>query len=318
MDDTNDHQTERNAMKEHIDLPEWIFFGIAGITAFLVLLIIGFLIYAAAPVLKTSGIGFITSPVWNYDTHQYGVLIYLIDTLILTALTLAIAVPSGLLTAMYLAEWAPAWMEKILRPLVELLVGIPSVVYGLFGLLVLSNFFIDYLNPFVDHLLGFMPVFRNVHPDFHMSLLLTATILAVMVIPTIVALSQDAMRGVPDEYREASVALGATRWETVRYVVIPAAFPGIVTAVVLAMMRAMGETMAVVMLMGNSPQIPSSVFDTGETMTAKVLNDILWNIGDPEPMAALFGIAVAILLMEILAVAGVRLICSWAQKRSQS
>ena len=305
-------------MKGHTDLPGWIFFGIAGITAFLVVLIIGFLIYTAAPVLKTSGIGFITSSVWNYDTHQYGVLVYLIDTLILTALTLAIAVPSGLLTAMYLAEWAPVWMEKILRPLVELLVGIPSVVYGLFGLLFLSNFFLDYLNPWVDRVFGFIPIFRNLHPGSHVSLFLTAVILAVMVIPTIVALSQDAMRGVPDEYREASVALGATRWETMRHVVIPAAFPGIVTAVVLAMMRAMGETMAVVMLMGNTPYIPSSIFDQGYTMTAKILNDILWNVTDPEPRAALFGIAVIILLMEILAVAGVRLICSWAQKRSGS
>jgi phosphate transport system permease protein len=301
-----------------IDLPKGIFFTVAGITAFLVLIIIGFLVYSAAPVFRLSGIGFITSSVWSYETHQYGVLIYLTDTLILTALTLAIAVPSGLLTAMYLAEWAPAWMERILRPLVELLVGIPSVVYGLFGLLILSDFFLDYLNPLIDRLLGFIPVFRNIHPGTHVNLLLTATILAVMVVPTIVALSQDAMRGVPDEYREASFALGATRWETIRNVVIPAAFPGIVTAVVLAMMRAMGETMAVVMLMGNSPHIPVSVFDTGYTMTAKILNDLLWNINDPEARAALFGIAVVILLMEILAVAGVRLVCSWAQKRSGS
>ena len=226
--------------------------------------------------------------------------------------------PVGILTAMYLAEWAPAWMEKILRPLVELLVGIPSVVYGFFGLLILSDFFITYLNPFVDHVLGFIPIFRNVKPNFHVGLLLTATILAVMVIPTIVALSQDAMRGVPDEYREASIALGATRWETLRNVVIPAAFPGIVTAVVLAMMRAMGETMAVVMLMGNTPIIPASIFDEGYTMTAKILNDILYFVSFPEPRAALFGIAVVIFLMEILAVAGVRLICSWAQKRSGS
>ncbi len=315
---TTDRQIERNAMKHHIDLPEWIFFSIAGITAFLVILIIGFLIYAASPALETSGIGFITGSVWNYDTHQFGVLIYLIDTLLLTVLSLAIAVPAGLLTAMYLAEWAPAWMEKILRPLVELLVGIPSVVYGLFGLLILSGFFTNYLNPLLDHFLGFIPFFRNSHPGTHVGLLLTSTILAVMVIPTIVALSQDAMRGVPSEYREASVALGATRWETMRYVVIPSAFPGIVTAVILAMMRAMGETMAVVMLLGNTSQIPSSVFDTGYTMTAKILNDILWNINDPEARAALFGIAVMILLIEILAVAGVRVVCSWAFKGSQS
>jgi phosphate transport system permease protein len=305
-------------MNRDIDLPKWIFFGIAGITALLVFVIIGFLIYTASPVLKISGIGFITSSVWDYDTNQYGILVFLIDTIIVTALTLALAVPSGLLTAMYLAEWAPAWMEKILRPLVELLVGIPSVVYGLFGLLILSNFFMNYLDPFMDQTLGFIPIFRNIHPSLHVGLLLTSTILAVMVIPTIVALSQDAMRDVPDEYREASFALGATRWETVRNVVIPAAFPGIVTSVVLAMMRAMGETMAVVMLLGNTAQIPSSFFDEGYTMTAKILNDIYYYVSFPEPRAALFGIAVVIFLLEILAVAGVRLISSWAQKRSRS
>ena len=219
-------------MKKRIDFPTGIFFGIAGITALLVFVIIGFLIYTASPVLETSGIGFITTSVWNYDTNQYGIFIYIIDTILVTALTLALAVPVGLFTAMYLAEWAPAWMEKILRPLVELLVGIPSVVYGFFGLFILSNFFLSDFNPFVDHVLGFIPIFRNVRPYSHAGLLLTATILAVMVIPTIVALSQDAMRDVPDEYREASFALGATRWETIRNVVIPAAFPGIVTAVV--------------------------------------------------------------------------------------
>ena len=136
-----------------------------------------------------------------------------------------------------------------------------------------------------------------------------------MVIPTIVALSQDAMQGVPDEYREASIALGATRWETIRNVVIPAAFPGIVTAVILAMMRAIGETMAVVMLMGNVTKIPSSIFDVGYPMTAKILNDIMYYRCIPGTTAALFGIAVVIFLLEILAVAGVRLICFWAHKR---
>ena len=289
-------------MKKHIDLPKGIFFAIAGITAFLVFVIIGYLIYTAAPVLGTSGIGFITTSVWDYDTNQYGIYVFLIDTIILTALTLALAVPVGLLTAMYLAEWAPAWMERILRPLVELLVGIPSVVYGFFGLFILSNFFLSDLQPFVDHVLGFIPIFQNVRPYNHAGLLLTATILAVMVIPTIVALSQDAMKGVPDQYREASIALGATRWETIRNVVIPAAFPGIVTAVILAMMRAIGETMAVVMLMGNVTKIPSSIFDVGYPMTAKILNDIMYYVAFPEPRAALFGIAVVIFLLEILAV----------------
>ena len=303
-------------MNGRTDLHKTLFFGIAGLSACFVFAIIGFLIYAAAPVLETSGIGFITNSVWDYSTNQYGIFVFLVDTILLTALTLALAVPVGILTAMYLAEWAPAWMEKILRPLVELLVGIPSVVYGLFGFLILSNFFTDFFNPAIDHLFGFIPLFRNVHPNFHVGLLLAATVLTIMIVPTIVALSQDAMKDVPDEYREASIALGATRWETIRNVVIPAAFPGIVTAIILAMMRAMGETMAIVMLMGNTPVIPSSIFDQGYTMTAKILNDIMYWVSFPEPRAAIFGIAVVLFFMEVLAVAGVRFICAWAQKRS--
>jgi len=302
-------------MRDAVDLPKWTFFGIAGISALAVIVIIGFLLYTAFPVLGISGFGFITGTVWDYNTHQYGILIFLIDTIILTVLTLLIAVPAGLLTAIYLAEYAPPWLERIVRPLVELLVGIPSVVYGLFGILILSNFFVNDFNPFVDHILGFIPIFRNIHPGVHVSLFLSATILAIMVIPTIVALSHDALKGVPSDYREASLALGATRWETIRNVILPAAFPGIITAIILAMMRAMGETMAIVMLMGNVLQVPSSIFDMGYTLTAKILNDILWNINDPEAKAALFGIAVMIFLLEVLAVAGVRLVYSFAARR---
>jgi phosphate transport system permease protein len=305
-------------MKKDIDFPQWILFCVAGISALFIFIIIGFILLTAAPVLEKEGIGFFLTSNWDYSTNQYGIFIFLTDTIILTLLTLLIAVPFGILTAIYLAEWAPPWTAGIMRPLVELLVGIPSVVYGLFGLIILSNYFIDYLYPFTNTVLGFIPLFNNVHPQIHQGLFLTAIILAIMVIPTIVALSQDAMKGVQDEYREASFALGATKWETIRHVVIPAAFPGIITAIVLAMMRAIGETMAVVVLMGNSPMIPRSLFDEGYPMTAKILNDILYYMPEPEPRSALFAIAVVIFLFEIAAVAGVRLICSFIQKGSGS
>ena len=129
-----------------------------------------------------------------------------------------------------------------------------------------------------------------------------------MILPTIIALSQDAMRSVPREYREGSLALGATRWETLRSVVIPAAFPGIVTAIILGMMRAMGETMAVVMVLGNSDRIFQTIFDQGYVLTAKILNDVTFYMADPEPRAALFGIAVVIFLLEFVSVALVRFI----------
>ncbi len=287
----------------------------AGISASLVFLIIGFLIFVAAPVLATSGFGFIFNNAWDYDTHQYGIAIFIIDTIILTLMALFIAVPSGILTAIFLAEWAPAWLEKIIRPLVELLVGIPSVVYGLFGMFLLGGIFKAQINPFISSTVGVIfPFFRGNQVTSSFGLLLTAVVLAVMILPTIIALSQDAIRSVPREYREASLALGATRWETIRNVVIPVASAGIVTSIVLAMMRAMGETMAVVMLLGNIPQIPATAYDAGYAMTSKILLDIGYRMADPEARSALFGIGVVIFGMEILAVAIVRFIAVKARR----
>jgi phosphate transport system permease protein len=252
------------------------------------------------------GFGFITGTVWDYDTHQYGSLIFIAGTLILTTVTMALVVPIGVLTAIYLAEWAPAPVEKVLRPAIELLVGIPSVVFGIFGFFVLRKYFESYLNPFISSTFGWIPIFRDTQHGSGVGILLAATILAVMTLPTIVALSQEALRSVPKEHREASLALGATKWETIRRVVLPSAFSGIVTSVILAMMRTAGETMAVVMVIGNSARIPGSVFDTGYTLTSKILNDIGYYLAEPEPRSALFAIALVLFMIEIGMVALVR------------
>jgi phosphate transport system permease protein len=298
-----------DSTKTPVDLPKWFFFGIAGITASFVFLIIGFLIYVAAPVLATSGIGFILNNAWDYDTHQYGIAIFIIDTIILTLMALLIAVPSGIFTAIFLAEWAPAWLEQIIRPCIELLVGIPSVVYGLFGIFIFGRILSSNVYPLISSTLGsFIPFFYADEYSVRTGFLLTAIILAVMILPTIIVLSQDAIRSVPHEYREASLALGATRWETIKNVIIPVASAGIVTSIVLAMMRAMGETMAVVMLLGNIPQIPATIFDSGYVMTSKILLDIGYRMAEPEARSALFGIGVVIFVMEFFAVALVRLI----------
>jgi len=290
------------------DGPEIAFLGSAVVLALVVLLIFGFIAWTAAPVLGKEGFGFITGTVWNYQTGQYGILIFLAGTLILTAVTMILAVPIGVMTAIYLAEWAPAPVERILRPAVELLVGIPSVVYGIFGFFVLDAYFGNNLYPTISSALGWIPLFSITNPGQGLGILLAAAILTIMVLPTIVALSQEAIRSVPKEYREASLALGATSWETVRHVVLPAALSGIVTSVVLAMMRAVGETMAVVMVIGNSPHIPSSILDTGYTMTSKILNDIGYYMIEPEPRSALFAIALVLFVLEIGMVAGVRMI----------
>ena len=263
-----------------------------------VVLIFGFIAWTAAPVLEKEGPGFLTGTVWDYDTGQYGILVFIAGTLIVTAVTMVMAVPVGILTAIYLAEWAPAPVERILRPCIELLVGIPSVVYGIFGFFVLRGYFGYDINPALIVVLGWIPGFQNTGHTNALCVLLAATVLSIMVLPTIVALSMEAIRSVSRELREASLSLGSTEWETIRHIVVPSAYPGILTSIILAMMRAMGETMAVIMLIGNVARIPGSIFDPGYTMSSKILNDIGYYIMIPEPKAALFAIALVLFLME--------------------
>jgi phosphate transport system permease protein len=303
-------------MKRSLDKVKIVFFSSAVLTTLLVIFLLGFILFTAAPVLIKEGFGFITSPVWNYETHQYGISVFIIGTLILTLVTMMIACPLGILTAIYLTEWAPVWLEKLLKPLIELLVGIPSVVYGLFGFYVLGYIFRDYVNPVINSAGGWLPVFQNVNPSSTSSILLASTVLAIMVLPTIVALSMDAIYIVPEDYREASLSLGATKWETIRNVVLPTASGGIITSFILGMMRAMGETMAVVMLIGNSMAIPSSILGSGYTMTSKILNDISFYIADNEPRSALFAIAAVLFVIEMGFVGVVRVTCWYFSEKT--
>lgn len=292
-------------MTRNSQMPRRCFLAASVVTACIVIFVIGFVFYTAAPVLGKEGFGFVTGTHWDYD-NEYGIAAFLVGTLLLTAVTLVIAVPLGIFTAIFLAEWAPAWIERIVRPLIELLVGIPSVVYGIFGFFVLENIFQYYINPFIDGTLGFIPIFRNTTPQTGLGILLASTVLSIMILPTIVALSEEAMRSVPQEYREASFALGATKWETIKKVVVPTAITGISTGIILALLRAMGETMAVVMLIGGNEHIPTSILGTGSAMTSKILNDIGFHCMYPAHLSALFAIAAVLFLLEMSFVAVVR------------
>lgn len=286
-------------MPKRIDIPKYVFLTCSLLTAAIVLIVFVYIFLTAAPVLQKEGLSYVTGTIWNYETHQYGILIFIVGTVYLTLVTLALAIPLGLFTSIYLAEWAPARLEGIIRPLIDLLVGIPSVVYGIFGFFVLERFFSSTIDPFINSTLGFIPLFHDPDPGSGLGILLGATILTIMILPTITALSQESIRSVPDSYREASLAVGATKWQTIKKIVLPAAFPGIITGCVLGMMRAMGETMAVIMILGNAQKIPSSVLDSGITMTSKILADIGYYFSQPEPRSALFGIAVMLFLIEL-------------------
>ncbi|WP_292728152.1 phosphate ABC transporter permease subunit PstC [Methanoculleus sp.] len=299
-----------------VDWHHVVFLGTAVITGFFVFLIVGFIFYTAAPVLAKEGLGFITGTEWSYHEHTYGIAIFLGGTLVLTAVTLALACPVGICTAVFLTEWAPVWLDRPVSTLIELLVGIPSIIFGIFGFFVLEKVFRFHIDPFISSTLGFIPFFYDSNPDSGTGVLLAATVLALMILPTIVTLSREAMRKVSNEYREASLTLGATKWETIKKVVLPVALPGILTAVILGMMRAMGETMAVVMLLGNAKKVPVSIFDQGYAMTSKILNDIGGYVIYDEPRSALFAIGAVLFALEFIFVAAIRFVSAHYQKRT--
>ena len=294
-------------MKISLD-PRWLFLLCASAVVLAVTLIFGFILVTALPVIQMSGLNLIFGTVWDYNTHQYGMLTLITGTFFLAVLTLAIAAPIGILTAIYLSEYAQPALERTLRPLIELLVGIPSVVYGIFGFFLLEPVFQAVINPGIGSLLGFVPWFRNVSPNTGTGYLLAATVLSIMILPTVIALSHESLRAVPREYREGSFALGATHWETIKNIVIPAGASGIITSIVMGAMRAMGETMAVVMLIGGTMHVPTSILDQGYTITARILSDSSYYLMFPETRSAIFAMAIVLFAMEICFVALIRLV----------
>jgi phosphate transport system permease protein len=280
------------------DIHRFLFLSCAIVTALSVIAITGYILITAAPVLGHEGFGFVFGSTWDYNTHQFGIWPYIISTVMVTLATIVIAVPIGLATAIYLAEFAPAWLDQLLSTLIELLVGIPSVVYGIFGFFVLRSYFTDLINPFIGKTLGFIPLFR-LNSNIGLGIPLAATILTIMILPVIVSLSREAMRGVPADLREGSAALGATQWETISRLVIPTSLSGIITSLILGVMRALGETMAVVMVIGNVGVTPTTFLDMGQPMTSKILLDIGYYVVEPEGRSALFAIGAVLMLMEI-------------------
>ena len=217
----------------------------------------------------TFGLSFITGTDWDPVASIYGALPFIVGTLVTSLLALLLAAPIGLMTAIFLAELAPRRVALPLSFLVELLAAIPSVVIGLWGVFVLSPFLRGTVEDWVTQTLGkVVPFFAG--PTFGVGIFAAGVILAIMILPTIVAISREVITAVPTSQREAMLALGATRWETVTKVVLPYAASGIVGAVILGLGRALGETMAVTMVIGNKTQIPTRLFDQGQTISSHI------------------------------------------------
>ncbi|MCG0278913.1 MAG: phosphate ABC transporter permease subunit PstC [Thermanaeromonas sp.] len=217
------------------------------------------------------GLGFLTGSEWDPVHGKFGSWPLIYGTLVSSLVALALAVPLSLGVAIFLAELAPPWLREPLSFLVELLAAIPSVVYGLWGLFVLVPWLRDVVQPLLGKTLGFLPLFQG--PPLGVGMLAAGMVLAIMILPIITAVSREVLLAVPQSQREAMLALGATRWETIRRAVLPYGRSGIIGAIILGLGRALGETMAVTMVIGNRPQVSASLFDLGQTIASVIANE---------------------------------------------
>ncbi|MBI3320063.1 MAG: phosphate ABC transporter permease subunit PstC [Candidatus Omnitrophica bacterium] len=217
------------------------------------------------------GFGFLWSTTWDPVAERFGALPFLYGTLVTSTIALVVAVPLGLGTAVFLSEMVPPRVSSWLAFLVELLAAIPSVIYGLVGVFVIVPWMRTGVEPYLSRTLGFLPLFQGT--PYGVGFLTAGLVLAVMVVPFITSVSREVLLAVPRVQREAALALGATRWEVLRMAVLPYARAGIVASILLALARALGETMAVTMVIGNRPQIVASLFEPGYTMAAVLANE---------------------------------------------
>ena len=224
------------------------------------------------------GLDFFLTRVWDPNSGDFGALPFIYGTLVTAAVSLIIAVPLGIGAAIFLAELAPARVSDTLQFFIDLLAAVPSVIYGLLGVFIIVPMMREYIQPALNNTLGFIPLFTG--PAYGIGFLTAGIVLAIMVIPYIISVSREVLLSVPRDQREAALALGSTRWESTWKVVVPFARTGIMGSIFLALARALGETMAVTMVIGNTPNISASLFSPGYSIAAVIADQFTEATGD--------------------------------------
>lgn len=247
--------------------------------------------------LREFGWKFIISSEWDPVTEHFGALPFIYGTVVSSLIALIIAVPLSIGTALYLTEMAPRWLQTPLIFLIELLSAIPSVILGLWGIFVMVPWFREQMFPALKIAFGFLPIFKG--PIYGVSFLAGGIIIAIMILPIITSLSREIILAVPKLQREAAYALGATRWEVTRVAVLSHAKKGIFGAIILGLGRALGETMAVTMVIGNRPEIATSLFAPGYTLASVVANEFAEATTDLY-LSALFEVGLVLLVITII------------------
>ncbi|WP_243374114.1 phosphate ABC transporter permease subunit PstC [Geotalea sp. SG265] len=297
---------------------DFIFKGITVLFAFSILVILFLMIYEmveqSLPSMAKSGWRFITDQNWDAVQEEFGALPYIYGSVVSSILALALATPLSVGSAIFITEIAPKRLGAVMASLVELLAAIPSVIYGLWGVLVMAPWLQSTVQPFlIDHF-GFLPFFQGA--PYGVSMLAAIFILMIMVVPIITSISREVLLAVPRSQKEAAIALGATRWEMIRMAVLPYGRSGILGAVILGMGRAIGETMAVTMVIGNTPQISLSLLSPAYTMPSVIANEFA-EATSKIHSSALMEIGLILLVVTLIINAMARLLI-WSVTRRQS
>jgi phosphate transport system permease protein len=243
------------------------------------------------------GFGFLTSSTWDPVREEFGALPFIFGTLVSSLIALVIAVPLSVATAVFLTELAPPRLRQPIVSIVEMLAAVPSVIFGLWGIFVMIPWLREHVFPWLQKFLGFLPLFRG--PVYGVSMLAAGIIIAIMILPIITSVSREILRSVPDLQREAAYGLGATRWEVTRIAVLSYAKRGLCGAVILGLGRALGETMAVTMVIGNRPEIAASLLAPGYTLASVIANEFTEATTDVY-LSALFEIGLVLFGVTIL------------------
>lgn len=302
-------QTETKPISRQISLSRrlkerlaWSGMGIVtGAICMFMVIIAAALLYRSWPLLAAYPVPeLLTSSAWHPLRGEFGFAPFITGSMAVTLVAIVFAVLPAVLSGVYLAEYTSMRVRAVLKPTLDLLVGIPSVVYGLWGVLFIVPLVRDYIGPWSDRTLGqLMPLFSRTNPSGY-GLLAAGFVLGVMVFPLVTAVTEEVMRATPREVREAALCLGATRWEATKLIIRRQALGGIVAAIVLGLSRAFGETLAVMMLIGNTIQTPHSLFDTAYSLPALIANNYGEMMSVPLYESALMGAALMLLTVVLL------------------
>jgi len=279
-------QLDRSRVLQRLRLRDIIFRNLTQFSAVTVLVILSgiilSLIHGSWLALSTFKFGFLINQAWNPVTEKFGAIAPIYGTLVTSFIAMLIAVPVGLFIALFLTELCPMWLRRPIGIAIELLAGIPSIIYGIWGLFVFAPFLQQTLQPFLINTLGEIPGIGALFagPPYGIGMLTAGLILAIMVLPFITSISRDVFEAVPPVLKEAAYGVGCTTWEVVRYVVLPYTRVGVIGGVMLALGRALGETMAVTFVIGNAHRISGSILAPGTTISATIANEFTEAVGD--------------------------------------